>query len=543
MLRHGGNAADAAVAAAAALGVTEPFSVRASAGAASSSTTTPRPHGAPRSTAGRPRRPPCTRRRSSTLTRAAVVRQTPCTSGLSVGVPGTPRPGRPRSPFGTMPLAQLLQPAIGSPGGASWSTRRSPTRSTTTRPGSRGSAPPARFLPGGRAARGRLPFRNPDLAGDLPPARPAGHRRFYTGPLAAEIVATAQAPAARAGAPSRCRPACQARSTSPATDAIRACRPKVAYRGLDVYGMPPPSSGGTTVGEALNILENVRLGDARRAQALHHYLEASRAAPSPTATATSATRPRRRCRCERSCSARGSRTSAPALSTRCTRSPEPVPPATPDGSTTRCARRNAGPAASGDRRASRPRTWSTTDRWGNVVSYTLTIEQTGGNGMVVPGRGFLLNNELTDFNFAPPRPASPTRTCRRRASGRAAACRRRSCCGDGEPVLAVGSPGGATIITTVLQTWSTGSTSATPSPTRSPPPAPASATGDGPVDAEPAFLARPRRPGCRALGQSSRRTRRSARRRAWSSCRHGLVLAAAEPVRRGGGSALVVHGP
>ena len=39
------------------------------------------------------------------------------------------------------------------------------------------------------------------------------------------------------------------------------------------------------------------------------------------------------------------------------------------------------------------------DRWGNVVSYTFTIEQIGGSGMVVPGRGFLLNNELTDFNF------------------------------------------------------------------------------------------------------------------------------------------------
>jgi hypothetical protein len=39
------------------------------------------------------------------------------------------------------------------------------------------------------------------------------------------------------------------------------------------------------------------------------------------------------------------------------------------------------------------------DRWGNLVEYTLTIEQTGGNAMVVPGRGFLLNNELTDFNF------------------------------------------------------------------------------------------------------------------------------------------------
>ncbi len=44
---------------------------------------------------------------------------------------------------------------------------------------------------------------------------------------------------------------------------------------------------------------------------------------------------------------------------------------------------------------------STSDRWGNVVSYTLTIEQTGGSGIVVPGRGFLLNNELTDFDYDP----------------------------------------------------------------------------------------------------------------------------------------------
>ena len=41
----------------------------------------------------------------------------------------------------------------------------------------------------------------------------------------------------------------------------------------------------------------------------------------------------------------------------------------------------------------------TSDKWGNVVSYTFTIESAGGAGIVVPGYGFLLNNELTDFNF------------------------------------------------------------------------------------------------------------------------------------------------
>src|SRR5207245_1286193 len=42
------------------------------------------------------------------------------------------------------------------------------------------------------------------------------------------------------------------------------------------------------------------------------------------------------------------------------------------------------------------------DRFGNVVSWTSTIEQIAGSAIAVPGYGFLLNNELTDFDPAPP---------------------------------------------------------------------------------------------------------------------------------------------
>ena len=42
---------------------------------------------------------------------------------------------------------------------------------------------------------------------------------------------------------------------------------------------------------------------------------------------------------------------------------------------------------------------SVSDRAGNVVSYTFTIESISGAGLVVSGYGFLLNHELTDFNF------------------------------------------------------------------------------------------------------------------------------------------------
>src|SRR2546423_15331869 len=71
--------------------------------------------------------------------------------------------------------------------------------------------------------------------------------------------------------------------------------------------------------------------------------------------------------------------------------------------------------------------------------------------MVVPGRGFLLNNELTDFNFVPtqgsaPDPNLPAPGKRPRSSMAPTILLR-----GGRPLLAVGSPGGAPIIPTVLQ--------------------------------------------------------------------------------------------
>jgi gamma-glutamyltranspeptidase/glutathione hydrolase len=61
-----------------------------------------------------------------------------------------------------------------------------------------------------------------------------------------------------------------ASSTAPLREPTR-----VGYRGLDVYGMAPPSSGGSTVGEALTILERFPLSRVGTTQALRHYLEAS----------------------------------------------------------------------------------------------------------------------------------------------------------------------------------------------------------------------------------------------------------------------------
>ena len=82
------------------------------------------------------------------------------------------------------------------------------------------------------------------------------------------------------------------------------------------------------------------------------------------------------------------------------------------------------------------------------MEYTLTIEQTGGSGITVPGRGFLLNNELTDFSttYVADDPNRIQGGKRPRSSMAPTIVLRK-----GKPVLALGSPGGSTIITTVLQ--------------------------------------------------------------------------------------------
>jgi gamma-glutamyltranspeptidase/glutathione hydrolase len=98
--------------------------------------------------------------------------------------------------------------------------------------------------------------------------------------------------------------------------------------------------------------------------------------------------------------------------------------------------------------------FSVVDKRGNIVSYTTTIEAGWGTGITVPGYGFLLNNELTDFNTSPTiNPFTNTAGYNDVEPGK----RPRSSMApsmmfnpDGTPMLAYGSPGGATIINSVV---------------------------------------------------------------------------------------------
>ncbi|TMW72330.1 gamma-glutamyltransferase [Alteribacter natronophilus] len=89
------------------------------------------------------------------------------------------------------------------------------------------------------------------------------------------------------------------------------------------------------------------------------------------------------------------------------------------------------------------------DRWGNVVSYTSTIEQVFGSGIMVDGYGLLLNNELTDFD-AVPGGANQVEPNKRPLSSMTPTMILDD---DGKPVATLGSPGGPRIITAVLQVF------------------------------------------------------------------------------------------
>jgi gamma-glutamyltranspeptidase/glutathione hydrolase len=283
---------------------------------------------------------------------------------------------------------------------------------------------------------------NPDLARTYERLGRLGVTKgFYRGTLADAIVKASDTPPTAPTAEHTWRAGLMA-STDLEHYAVKA-RDAVhlKYFGTDIYGMGPPSSGGSTVLEALNILQDFsrRAKPAgSRTEALYRYLEASRLAYAD----------------------RNKYLGDPAFVHNpidgllsdgyAGRRAALIGPTAPKGAV--AAGTPPGVAGATGSSASVDRVGSTThlsvaDRHGNVVAYTFTIEQTGGNGVVVPGYGFLLNNELTDFDTA-------STTAANRAEGRK---RPRSSISPviltrhDKPFLTIGSPGGASIVTTVLQ--------------------------------------------------------------------------------------------
>ncbi len=532
MLRRGGNAVDAAVAAAATLGVTEPYS--AGIGGGGFFVFHDGRTGEVHTLDGRETAPAAMRADSFTEDGTPIPFAEAVTSGLSVGVPGTPATWETAlERWGTVSMNRALARAtvVARRGFVVDETFREQTAANAARFADF-PASAELFLPDGELPEVGTRLRNPDLADTYRLMARHGAEAITTGEVAEEVVATVQDPPLAEGSTRVARPGLMTLSDLAGYEVVDREPTVVDYRGLEVYGMAPPSSGGTTVGEALNILERFELDEVGRTQALHHYLEASGiafadrnryvgdpdAVDVPTEELLSDG-----FAAERAC-----------LISPDSTLPRPIAPGSPDGDyATSCPEPGASAGPEGPEGPSTTHL-TTADRWGNVVSYTLTIEQTGGSGIVVPGRGFLLNNELTDFNFTDTQggddPNLPGPGKRPRSSMAPTIVLK-----DGEPWLAVGSPGGATIITTVLQTLVNRVDLGMTLPEAVAAPR-ASERNGATTQAEPGFDTT----GLTELGHRFSSTAEIGAAAGVELLPGGRFQAVAEPERRGGGSAMVV---
>lgn len=535
VLRRGGNAVDAAVATAAALGVTEPYSAGIGGGGyfvyydARTRTV--------QTIDGRETAPLTADQNLFVENGRPLAFADAVTSGLSVGVPGTAATWqRALQLWGSRSLGEVLRPAerIADKGFTVDQTFHDQTAANQDRfrdfPATR-----ALFLPGGNPPAVGSTLRNPDLAATYRELGREGTGALYRGDIGADIVRTVQHPQVDPAATRTVRPGRLSQQDLSAYSVHRQDPTHVAYRGLDVYSIAPSSSGGTTVGEALNILSHSDLARLDSTQYYHRFLEASRIAFADRNRWVGDPRfsdvPTQELLSTRFADSRACLITPDQVLT------SPLAPGDPRHPAAGCTTAGRGVTESHEG----PNTTHLTvaDRWGNVVSYTLTIEQTGGSAMTVPGRGFLLNNELTDFSFTPTTPGVPDPNLpgpgkRPRSSISPTIVLR-----DGRPFFAAGSPGGATIITTVLQVLlgriDRGLTleQAIAAPR-------ASQRNTTTTGAEPAFLALPERAKLEAIGHAFTDAGEIGAATGVERLPDGRWLAAAEPVRRGGGSAAVV---
>jgi gamma-glutamyltranspeptidase/glutathione hydrolase len=296
-------------------------------------------------------------------------------------------------------------------------------------------------------------LRQPALARALRTLAAEGSAVFYRGEIGEALV--------RAVRESPVAPGPMAPADLAGYRAVLRAPVRATYRGHTLIGMGPPSSGASTVFQLLNLLETQPVSPQGPLSpvAVHRFVQAARLAyadrgawlgdadfvPVPMAGLL-----------DKGYAARRAATldwSAPLA---------PVEAGTPPGAVL--------DAAGGEEPAESPSTTHlvVVDGARNGVSMTTTIEQAFGSGIVVPGWGFLLNNQLTDFSLGesgpdgrPPANAldnarRPRRTALESPSGEGGKRPRSSMAPtlvlrDGQPVLLLGSPGGSRIIQYVAE--------------------------------------------------------------------------------------------
>ncbi|WP_042454309.1 gamma-glutamyltransferase [Neobacillus dielmonensis] len=357
------------------------------------------------------------------------------TGGTAVGVPGTLKGLETAlEKWGTRPLAQLIEPAIkladkGFPINSVLAEAIADNKEKLSR-----TAAGKVFLPNGQPLQEGDTLVQKDLAKTFKLIRSKGSDALYNGPIAEALASTVQ----------------QFGGSMVPEDLhkynITVDEPIWGdYKGYQIASMPPPSSGGVFLLQMLKILDGFKLSqyDIKSWEKYHllsetmHLAYADRAAYAGdpefvNVPLTGLLHP----------DYIQERQKLISLNT-VNLKPQAGDPWKYESNMANY-QQTAQPS---DRKNGETTHFTVADRWGNVVSYTTTIEQVFGTGIMVPGYGFMLNNELTDFD-AVPGGANEVQPNKRPLSSMTPTIVFK----DGQPVLTVGSPGGATIITSVLQT-------------------------------------------------------------------------------------------
>ncbi len=427
VLRDGGNAADAAVAVAFALAVVEPYSSGIGGGGfvvlfdAGSGTVR---------TVDCRETAPAAAHRDMYLRGGEVDPRLSLTGGLAVGVPGLVRGlWELHQQAGCLSWQRLLAPAVAMAADG-FSVYPMLHENIADEAERFNKAARAVLMPGGSLPPVGTLLRQTDLAATLAAIADEGPDPFYTGAIAEAIVRTIDGAGGLL-------------SHTDFVDYQVKWREPIAgsYRGLTVYSMPPPSSGGVHLVEMLNILEGFDLGTLGfgSAAATHLLVEAMKFAYAdrsrflgdadfvavPVARLTSrdyADQLRQRIRADR------------ALPTDAVTGVEVVP-----------------------EESDQTTHLSVIDAAGNAVAATLTINIGFGSGLMAAGTGVILNDEMDDFAAAPGVPnyfgligseANAIAPGKRPLSSMTPTI----VVEDGRVCMVTGTPGGSKIITTTLQT-------------------------------------------------------------------------------------------
>jgi len=357
--------------------------------------------------------------------------------GLSVGVPGALRMLElAHREHGKLPWAQLFAPAIKlADEGFPVSARLARSIAEDDYLGKMPEAAHYFFDAAGKPLAAGTTLRNPALAAVLRAIAAGGADAFYSGKIAADVVAAINQAKPRAGG--------MTLADLAGYRAMKRPVPCSDYREYRVCGMGPPSSGGVTVLQILGMLQRFDMPAEAplSVTAVHRFAEASRLAYADRdrylADPDFVKMPLSGMLDPNYLADR----SALIHDDRATPDAEPGHP--PGDTTIGASQRQFEPVSTSH--------MVIVDRDGNIVTFTTTVENAFGSRLMVDG--FILNNQLTDFSFRPSADGRPI------ANRVAAGKRPRSSMAPvivfdretGAPVYALGSPGGANIIDYVAE--------------------------------------------------------------------------------------------